>query len=416
MNKRCFALLLLLVLIVRQGSAELSIEEMNATAEGRAQFTMIGMAEDDYLEALSCEGWVEIITSASTEPLSYDLLEAYTYSDIEALLLAMSAHPGVRLVSIGTSVEGRRIYSVSVGSGAQTVLLTGGLSARETAGTSYILRQLCALISAAEEDPDGEIAALLQEFTVVAIPCCNPDGRAILDERPYVDWRANASGVDLGQNFPTSEAGQLAVGSRQAYRATTPGSADYPGPSLGSEPETRAIMGWLEHYIDSAYLLLDYEQYGRYIHGGLPYLTASSEALCALLAEAVRSFLSSEGAEYAVVEAEEPMRGWDSGGIREYALELANGLVFSEDYGRLGLDLNGETLPLCLYEDLDAHADELILRNHSFAAVTIEISTKGGLEYHENARRNQSKEYENCGYENLLPHLLEFARVTFPLE
>ena len=49
-------------------------------------------------------------------------------------------------------------------------------------------------------------------------------------------------------------------------------------------------------------------------------------------------------------------------------------------------------------------------------SLKVEISTKGGVEYQDNARRNQSKEYENCGYADLLPHLMEFARVTFPLE
>ena len=416
MKKRCLALLLMIPLLFARAAAQLSLEEMTESAAGRAQFTMAGIEEGEYLAAISLDGWIEIVSAMPAEPLSYDLLAFYTYQDIEDLLLRMASHPLVHLTSIGLTAEGRRIYSVCVGTGEEAVLLTGSIAARETAGTSYILRQLCALITAAEEDPDGEVAALLRSFTVVAIPCCNPDGRAILDEKPYLDWRANANGVELGMNFPTSEAGQFAVNTRLAQRATEPGASDYPGPFLGSEPETRAIMGWLEHYIDSARLLIDYEQYGRHIRCGFPYLSASSETLCSLLAEDVCSFLTREGAEYSVVDADDPMRGWSRNGIRQYALELANGLVFSEPYGRLGLETGDGIIPLCLYGDLDSQTGEAVLRNPSFAAVTIEISTKGGMEYHENARRNQNGEYENCGYEGLLPHLLEFAGFIFPLE
>jgi protein MpaA len=58
------------------------------------------------------------------------------------------------------------------------------------------------------------------------IPTVNPDGLA-------ADTRGNARGVDENRNWPYH------------WAASTPGSSTYGGPSPWSEPETRALAGFL---------------------------------------------------------------------------------------------------------------------------------------------------------------------------
>lgn len=398
-----------LMLPVMAGAAPLSLDDMTAAVNGAAQFTIEGMDAQAYEEAVrSSENWVEIVRAESPEPLLYDISRRYEWSDIEQYLLAMSSHTVAKVYAMGETTGGRRIYSVCIGTGEKCVMLTGGLHAKEPAGTSYILRLLGELISDLESG-DERAVSLLEQYRIVAVPCCNPDGRAILEADEATDWRANGSGVDLGCNFPTSNAGQLSPDAHQAYHATEPGASDYPGLALGSETETRILIGWLNKYIDSAAVFCNLEQYGRYIHTVSSYMSEDATARSNALAFNLQTFLSREDASYTLVPEDEPMRGWGAGSILEYASELAEGLSFCPEYGRMGLKLGSAPKPLCLYGDIDAHAEAYAPRNDTVAMVTVELSTKGGAAYYENARRNHLKEYQNCGYEELLYHLMEYG-------
>lgn len=112
---------------------------------------------------------------------------------------------------------------------------------------------------------------------------------------------------------------------------------------------------------------------------------------------------------YSFLENEGELRGWSGGDITDFAAELSEGLAFSERYGRLGLDLGSGPLPLCFFGDLDEHMGSYTPRSAPLACVTIDISTKGGTGYYDNARRNHAKEYDNCGYGDLLPHVMEYV-------
>ena len=113
---------------------------------------------------------------------------------------------------------------------------------------------------------------------------------------------------------------------------------------------------------------------------------------------------------YNFIENVGEMRGWSGGSVADFAAELAEGLAFSEHYGRLGMDFGSGPLPLCFFEDIDDHLSSYTPRATPLACVTIDISTKGGTGYYENARRNHAKEYENCGYGELLLHVMEYAK------
>jgi murein peptide amidase A len=113
---------------------------------------------------------------------------------------------------IGHSSEGREIRATRVGAvqAPVKVLVVGDVHGNEPAGEAIVqaLRQ---------QSVDGV------QFWLIRT--ANPDGRKARS-------RHNARGVDLNRNFPY----RWAKGAKGTY---------YPGPSAGSEPETKALMGFV---------------------------------------------------------------------------------------------------------------------------------------------------------------------------
>ncbi|RKU45994.1 putative metallocarboxypeptidase ecm14 [Coniochaeta pulveracea] len=89
----------------------------------------------------------------------------------------------VRLINIGTSYEGREILGIRMGvndgSGdrsepRKTILITGGLHAREWISTSTVNYLIWSFTAAYGKEP--LVTKLLQHFDVVFVPVVNPDG------------------------------------------------------------------------------------------------------------------------------------------------------------------------------------------------------------------------------------------------
>ena len=390
-------------------AAKLSLDEMTATLDGRGEFTVDGMDGAAFWATQNAaDKWLHIFDITNSGDTSYDMLKKYTYAELEEKIRAYSLHDMADVELIGKSVEGRNIYSLRVGRGDRLILIVTGLQAREPAGTAYLMTQLSDLLTAYESG-DEETAAFLSRYSIVTIPCGNPDGRSLLDTADNTDWRANANGVDLGLNFPASCAGQYAFSSHQAAHETEKGPSGYAGDRLGSEPETQVIMGWLEEYIDQAVIYIGYEQYGRIVYPESSYLSDEEYNTSLSLAIDIADFLTRENAAYAVEAERMYLRGWGDGSSADYAAELAVGFLFSESYGRLGLEYNGMILPLILYENAGLYGSSIKARTSPFACVTVEISTKGGTGYYDNARRNHMGEYNNCGWADMLFHLMRYA-------
>jgi protein MpaA len=89
--------------------------------------------------------------------------------------------------TIGMSVQGRPIRSMTVGHGPRRVLFVGGIHGDEAEG-AYTTAQLPAAFAA-----DG----LADLVTLTIIEDANPDGRA-------AGTRGNANGVDVNRNFPAT--------------------------------------------------------------------------------------------------------------------------------------------------------------------------------------------------------------------
>jgi murein peptide amidase A len=122
-------------------------------------------------------------------------------------------------VLLGTSVEGRPIVAERFGpTGARRVLVIGVIHGDEDGGVP-IVDELRRRADA------GELAADVEWWLVESM---NPDGQAAQD-------RHNADQVDLNRNFPL---GWGPIGEA--------GADQYAGTGPASEPETRAMVAFIE--------------------------------------------------------------------------------------------------------------------------------------------------------------------------
>ena len=129
-----------------------------------------------------------------------------------------TAPPSPTWAPIGYSVQGRPIHAIRFGSGPNHVLIIAGLH-----GTEYGYDVASKLVSYLLANP----SALPAGTQLDVIASANPDGRA-------KRRRENARGVDLNRNFPA----------RNWRRIKKRGATA--GPSRGSEPETQAVMRFME--------------------------------------------------------------------------------------------------------------------------------------------------------------------------
>lgn len=119
---------------------------------------------------------------------------------------------------IGYSVQGRAIVAYSFGSGAKTILFTGGMHGSERSGQQTM--QAWAEYLQAYGAPAGT--------RVVVVPNTNPDGIA-------AGSRNNSRNVNIDRNFPTAN-WQASI---ETASGTLPTGG---GASAGSEPETAALI------------------------------------------------------------------------------------------------------------------------------------------------------------------------------
>jgi len=131
------------------------------------------------------------------------------------------------VLRLGVSVENRPIDVEIYGRSGPTVFIFAAIHGDEGVGREVALRLAAYLRSHRECYADRRIALLV---------AANPDGLAR-------GTRANAHGVDCNRNFPAAnwQAGRGARGETRGTNGTS-------GPTVASEPETRAIMNALEQF------------------------------------------------------------------------------------------------------------------------------------------------------------------------
>ncbi|MDD2207917.1 MAG: M14 family metallopeptidase, partial [Bacilli bacterium] len=253
---------------------------------------------------------------------------------------------------IGNSVDKRSIYSIEVGHGNKAILFDAGIHAAEVAGPLYIMKYLIDLVNDYKNNMD-EAINIINNYKIVMIPCINPDGyeatlfgaKNINNKNLYIyknsedilfeTYKANANGIDLNRNFPSQHGGLYYTSNvlnETVSKKPSLGYFDYyPGTKLGSEPETRAVMYWLEKHLANSYGYISLHSAGRVIYSGKPNLADSFNEKSLKLAEIV-----SQTNDYIAFDKNEEEVGFGNDGTStDYASELISGFKFSSETGRL---------------------------------------------------------------------------------
>ncbi len=115
----------------------------------------------------------------------------FTHERYWQALAPALASESVRVTGLGTSLEGREIRAITLGSGPTTVLLWSQMHGDESAA-SMSLADIVSWWADSSAD-DTLRATLVESLTVVMIPMLNPDGA----ER-FV--RENAVGIDINRD------------------------------------------------------------------------------------------------------------------------------------------------------------------------------------------------------------------------
>lgn len=395
------------------------------------KFNIAGMTNENYNDAMT-KKWVEVIPEGAPVDMNIDINKAYTYVEMENIMLNLAKYEGVSLYKIGQTSKGRNLYSLNIDFGSDLNLIDGEITASENiknkevllctgqihgcefAGSVYILKQFNDLIKKAQTDIYTK--ALLQNVIYVSIPCVNPDGREISKETQSTTKKSNANGVDLNRNFPAMNAGQLNVGvKKNTTIKSAPCNGHFPGYTLGSELETQAAMKWLNFFVPISNSLIDYHQQGGGTYSKKGWDAQTNQTRYVTYANIIHAYLNNgaKGSLYSIFK--EPYNGLDGigGTITDYAASVAMGQQWSSKYGRMVLkDTEGNDIPLMVYKYLDNpnYIKYYVPANTEFVTSTLEIvKNKASLGYGATARNLIAKEYANYNFAGLLTYRAEIA-------
>lgn len=243
-------------------------------------------------------------------PYLYDMM----LGDIRSLVRDVPG--GIRESEIGKSADGRSLKLLLFGSenAAHHVLIQAAIHARE-----YTTAQL---VMALIKDLAGKYPSGLGDVCFHVVPMLNPDGaeianggaevlrdgalrasvEAMLSETDFMDWKANARGVDLNRNFPS---GWSEIPLREAGGAGCRGSRPL------CEPETEAISKYIFSRRFDA--IINYHSYGSVIYQS----GAANERLAKDTLELAELFSGICG--YPVSEDE--VQTTERAGLKDWALE-----------------------------------------------------------------------------------------------
>lgn len=189
--------------------------------------------------------------------------QKYTYSDMQKDMKELAAlySDYCTLTTIGTSVQGRKIYDLAIGNpdADKSMLVVCTLHAREYICSVVAMKQIEHYLSNYNQTINGvKPAVLLKGMQIHYIVMSNPDGVTISQTKD-ARWKANANGVNLNQNFPASP----------FRKGGTKGSFGSTGDYALSEPESKAVATLTKQLKKQQNLVgvLNYHAMGRIIFG-----------------------------------------------------------------------------------------------------------------------------------------------------
>lgn len=247
----------------------------------------------------------------------FDSLQTYD-AHVQFMEDLAAQHPDLAaMVSLGESVDGRKLWALRIGAdgdGRPAVMYHGAQHGNEQAGASVVAYAANHLLENYASDPD--VAALVDNVTWYLLPIMNPDG--------YVRFRRyNDSGVDLNRNWGGPGSGQDPSG----------------GPFPFSEPETAALRDFfLAH--PEARVHIDFHGYVRWLMwpwGHQPGLTREHPTFN-VLGTTVRDIIADGGGGI-----------YDAGTVWHVAYPVSGGSV-DYSYGErgvwaFGFELRNDAVP-----------------------------------------------------------------------
>lgn len=338
------------------------------------------------------------------EYLSYNFDKKLHYSDIEDYLNKLNYSNIVNLEIIGKSADNRNMYSIEIGKGTNEVLIDSNIHAAESGNVLMLLKYMITIVNEYENNNKGTIE-MLNNIKLVILPCINVDGYEIYnfgieslnnknlwiyknkENVDFENFKFNANGIDLNRNMPTENAGLYYKKNKLinsvSLDKTTKNNTYFGGTSLGSEPETKALMYFMLKHYKNASAYINMHSQGRVIYQGKPNLNIEFNNLCYELA-----LLFSNYTKYSIqnINTEEVGEGND-GSATDFMAELANGFKFSTITGRLSNDK---------YESKDT------LVKYYYGVITAET-----IDTYTSDPNYFKKEYEKRNYYELINNLLK---------
>lgn len=193
-------------------------------------------------------------------------LKNISYKEMEYYLKVFSyMYPEfTKLEKIGSSVQGRTLYALKVGTGSKEILMDASMHAREHMTTNVLLEMIdeytLNYLNGTKFN-SMNVKTILDRVSIWFVPMMNPDGVTLVQSKAnasattkkinngstnYSRWKANIIGVDLNRNFDSGWAKKAS--------AKAPSYKNYKGPKAFSEPESQALRSFVAKHKFKSYI------------------------------------------------------------------------------------------------------------------------------------------------------------------
>lgn len=210
----------------------------------------------------------------------------YTYEIMERDIQGLKArYPFLETGVAGTSVLGRNLYYLRLGTGPRQVFYNAAHHAIEWITTVLLMKfaeNFLKAYSTGSRIRGYNVREIWNQSSIYIVPMVNPDGvdlvlNGLSPTNPYYAdllrwnttgrpfsqvWSANIRGVDLNRNYPASW--EEAKAQEEALGIFGPGPTRYGGPYTLSEPESSAMVSFTRTH--DFRLALAYHSQGRVIY------------------------------------------------------------------------------------------------------------------------------------------------------
>ena len=176
---------------------------------------------------------------------------------VKKLYCLKKQYPFLSLFSAGRSVQGRKIYAISIGKMQNPVIFAGAFHAQEWLTQSLLVRFAEEIAKSVSRK--SELCSALNRRGVIIVPCINPDGVELAltsggsagSFRKFTDrvcggdyrlWQSNIRGVDINHNFDAGH--KILLKMERAAGIAGPAPRRFGGVRAHSEPETKTAV-WL---------------------------------------------------------------------------------------------------------------------------------------------------------------------------